>query len=188
MKVDAPGVAGDRGAYPYGHGGREEGELQSRPASMGPRRCGHRVSSPRGWLTSPVPEVSLRGGHGVRLAPDNDAPSDHTGEGDTTIGSCGSVSRNQLLCRLSTYPSLDCLMHRYRHVTMSPQPVDLQILHTLANDPRAFFVHITHPHRPAGWYWYDEILQDRGFSAVVARQAVEAATSVRGGPCVWFDG
>ena len=53
--------------------------------------------------------------------------------------------------------------------------------------PRWFVVHVTHLHRPAGWYWYDEILQDRGFSALVARQAVEAATSVCGGPCVWFD-
>ena len=70
---------------------------------------------------------------------------------------------------------------------MSPQPVNLQVLHTLANDPRAFFVHITHSQQPSGWYWYDEILQDRGFSALVARQAVEAATTVCGGPCVWFD-
>ena len=70
---------------------------------------------------------------------------------------------------------------------MLPQPVDLQILHTLANDPRAFFVHITNSHRPSGWYWYHEILQDGGFTALVARQAVEGATTVCGGRCVWFD-
>ena len=75
---------------------------------------------------------------------------------------------------------------------MSALPVDLSTLCNLEGDDRAFFVHISENQplcraREAGWYRYDEILIERGFTPQVAEQAVRVATNRCGGPCVWID-
>jgi Mg-chelatase subunit ChlD len=72
---------------------------------------------------------------------------------------------------------------------MSALPIDLS---TLRREDRSFFVHISENQpichgRRAGWYRYDEILIERGFTPQVAALAVRAATNHCEGPCVWID-
>ena len=73
---------------------------------------------------------------------------------------------------------------------MSALPVDISTLGTLGT--RSFLIHISE-NQPllrgtkSGWYHYDDILMERGFTPQIATQAVRAAPNRCGGPCVWID-